>query len=821
MTRAPISMCLIARDEESNIETCLQSFRDFVEEIIVVDTGSIDKTVELAKKYADKVETYNQCNDEEGRIEDFSMARNYSLSLRSPHIKWGCWIDSDDVLIGGENLINYTNKFSNSNDPLFLQFPYEYSFDQNGNCNLRHYRERLFYLPDNFNFVSPCHEVCIAKEGRILYNETHNDIIWRHRRQYITKHTPSNRNLRILEKWYEKHGEIDARQLYYLGLEYGNANQVEKSKQFLHRYLELSGWDDEKWMALDRLINYYMNERNFTEVINHAFKAIQLKETWGEAYFALAKAHYFMAEEGKEPHLNWQRCANYAKMGLSFPPTQTLLFVNPNERNIEIHRYLNMALNKIGDIQGALDSCDSALKHLTNDPNLNQNKKVYENFLDKQVIHNRVIDLFNRQALNEENKDEVLKLIENPQKEKIVEQIGVVAEERKELVLPEKKEGKLDIVFYLGPALEPLNPAADALKAGGSEVMAVEIAKRFAAQGNAVRVYTDCGNMEGTYDGVAYINHEHYHNLRTDVLIASRMAHALDPQFDIQAKLKAIWTHDIFPKNMEPKYAEIADIIFVLSKWHKEFVMSQFPYVKQEKIIITRNGIDLTRFDQQMERDQYKCIVSSSPDRYLPSLLNMWPQIKERCPKASLHIMYGFFNWRRSAELQKDQGQINLIDQLEQKIKSMEPLDVYNRGRIGQQELAKEFLSSGVWPFSSWFSETYCISAAECQAAGVRMITSNVAALKETVSNRGVLIDGDWLSRDYQDKFVEETVKALNNSDNSDRVRLQEYARNNFGLDGVCESWNDIFRERLGLSQVSSQIKDITPYQSYEGFEAR
>ena len=82
----------------------------------------------------------------------------------------------------------------------------------------------------------------------------------------------------------------------------------------------------------------------------------------------------------------------------------------------------------------------------------------------------------------------------------------------------------------------------------------------------------------------------------------------------------------------------------------------------------------------------------------------------------------------------------------------------------------------------------------EAQAAGCRIITSPIAALNETVGDRGVLIPGDWLSGEYQDRFVEETVKAMNRFESGDREELQKYARENFSWSNVFNQWKELFR---------------------------
>lgn len=68
-----ISLCMIVKNEEMVLSRCLESIKDSVDEIIIIDTGSTDKTKEIAKLYTDKVYDFKW-------TQDFSQARNYSFS---------------------------------------------------------------------------------------------------------------------------------------------------------------------------------------------------------------------------------------------------------------------------------------------------------------------------------------------------------------------------------------------------------------------------------------------------------------------------------------------------------------------------------------------------------------------------------------------------------------------------------------------------------------------------------------------------------------------------------------------------------------------
>lgn len=84
-----ISACLIVKNEERFIEKCLESIKDFVNEIIVVDTGSVDRTKEIASRFNAKIFDYKW-------EDDFSKARNFSLEKAK--YDWILSIDADESI---------------------------------------------------------------------------------------------------------------------------------------------------------------------------------------------------------------------------------------------------------------------------------------------------------------------------------------------------------------------------------------------------------------------------------------------------------------------------------------------------------------------------------------------------------------------------------------------------------------------------------------------------------------------------------------------------------------------------------------------------
>ena len=84
-----LSLCMIVKDEEKNLNNCLSSCSSLFDEIIIVDTGSTDRTKEIAKKYTNNIYDFKWCDD-------FSKARNYSFSKATK--EYIMWLDADDII---------------------------------------------------------------------------------------------------------------------------------------------------------------------------------------------------------------------------------------------------------------------------------------------------------------------------------------------------------------------------------------------------------------------------------------------------------------------------------------------------------------------------------------------------------------------------------------------------------------------------------------------------------------------------------------------------------------------------------------------------
>jgi len=145
-----ISLCMIVKNEEHNLSNCLDSIHDLMDEIIIVDTGSTDKTIEIASKYTDKIYHFDWIND-------FSAARNYSFSKATK--EYIMWLDADDIIKeeSRNGLKNLKKTLDRKVDIVLMD--YHYAFDDEGNLTILQLRERLLKRSKGFKWKNKVHEV--------------------------------------------------------------------------------------------------------------------------------------------------------------------------------------------------------------------------------------------------------------------------------------------------------------------------------------------------------------------------------------------------------------------------------------------------------------------------------------------------------------------------------------------------------------------------------------------------------------------------------------------------------------------------------------
>ena len=222
-----ISLCMIVKNEEDVLARCLASVSELVEEIVIVDTGSDDRTAEIAREFTDRVYSF-------AWIDDFSAARNFSFSKAT--MDYVMWLDADDVLLEKDRASFLRLKETLPAGTDMVMMKYDVAFDGQGRPTMSYYRERLMRREAGFQWTGPIHEV-IAPAGRLI----HDDTAVSHKK--LTCSDP-DRNLRIFEKVLAQGGELDARQTFYYARELYYHARYEEAAAVFRRFLE----DDRAWL---------------------------------------------------------------------------------------------------------------------------------------------------------------------------------------------------------------------------------------------------------------------------------------------------------------------------------------------------------------------------------------------------------------------------------------------------------------------------------------------------------------------------------------------------------------------------------------------
>ena len=148
-----LSIGMIVKNEEKYLEKCLSALKPILEnidsELIIADTGSTDRTVEIAKKFTDKVLYFEW-------VKDFSAARNFTMDNSTG--EWYMFIDADEVLTSCDEIIEFfkSGEYKKYNTATYIVRNYA---DETLTSYSDFTAPRLTRHTKDVHFVNPIHEV--------------------------------------------------------------------------------------------------------------------------------------------------------------------------------------------------------------------------------------------------------------------------------------------------------------------------------------------------------------------------------------------------------------------------------------------------------------------------------------------------------------------------------------------------------------------------------------------------------------------------------------------------------------------------------------
>jgi glycosyltransferase involved in cell wall biosynthesis len=322
-----------------------------------------------------------------------------------------------------------------------------------------------------------------------------------------------------------------------------------------------------------------------------------------------------------------------------------------------------------------------------------------------------------------------------------------------------------EVAIWTGYAIGPWHPMDITTRGlGGSETAAYRLAESLSEMGHIVTLYGHF-RQEGAVKDVILRDWRKFDpTVPRRAVVAFRNAEMFDAPVNAQATV--LWLEDVAGgEGITPERMEHIGHVATVSEWHRQNVLDTYDWIDRRKVIACRNGITHSFFDGEQPEREKRVVYTSSPDRGVDILLELWPQIRERVPDALLAHTYG--PWYgivadRSPAIAAHRQRVAELSQQE---------GVTAIHGLGQKDLAMLMRSSLVWAHPSYFtvgaerfSETSCISAIEAQAAGCRVVAADWGALSETV-REGAKIDGDPTTQEWRDRFVDEIVTGLTDPD--------------------------------------------------------
>ncbi|HBA68864.1 MAG TPA: glycosyl transferase family 2 [Lachnospiraceae bacterium] len=290
-----ISVCMIVKNEERILGRCLSCLADLADEIIIVDTGSEDKTKKVAAEYTDKIYDFQW-------TDDFSAARNFAFSKATGDYIYSA--DADEILdeenrerfrILKENMLPeieivqmyYTNQ---------LKFRTIYNFD-------KEYRPKLFKRVRSFTWIEPVHEtvrtdpVVFDSDIEIIHEQEENHA----KRDLEALHRAVGRNGKLSGRLFDMY----ARELYFAG----DAEDFRNAEVFFEGICtddECS--DDELKTALCIMVKAERMLGNIPKFFKYAMKAVTACNV---SEMCLEMGDYYMEQEDYEEASVWFYNAAY------------------------------------------------------------------------------------------------------------------------------------------------------------------------------------------------------------------------------------------------------------------------------------------------------------------------------------------------------------------------------------------------------------------------------------------------------------------------------------------------------------------------------
>lgn len=288
-----VTAALIVKNESEHIENCLRRIINAVDEIVIVDTGSTDETIEISRKFSKvKIIDFQWCDD-------FAAARNAAF----PHITsdWVIWIDADEYLYDEDihSIKEVAGIFHYITAPVLIRVGIM-SENDDDSITGKYSVSRMFRMKDKFKFFGKIHEQVVLNENNLYENENIFSRAVRirflhhgYKSAEIQKKNKLERNINLLKKMVDENPN-DPAWLFFYGRELFNSERFDESVEILEQCEKCSS----QYLNFGRILEVYTmiakiffikNDYDSAEKI--CKKALKEREDFPDILYLLAIIH--------------------------------------------------------------------------------------------------------------------------------------------------------------------------------------------------------------------------------------------------------------------------------------------------------------------------------------------------------------------------------------------------------------------------------------------------------------------------------------------------------------------------------------------------
>lgn len=696
-----IHLCIMVKNAGSLFEKVLTENLPFIDRWTILDTGSTDGTQDVVKKVL--------C-DKKGELHEepfinFRDSRNRCLELAGTQCKYIIMLDDTYVLKNNIRQFLHTVR----GDQHATSFSLFIESNDTEYCS-----NRVLISKNQLRYIYTIHEV-------IQQENNNNNIIIPKDDAYIFDYQEDYMNQRTMQrKQYDlkllhemiQNDPTNPRHYYYLAQTYNLLKDYKNALYWFHKRAttSLKGFDQEvvdSWFEYARLLNFQLN-RPWKECEVAYMKAYELDKTRPDSLYFIA-VHYYLENDHQKAYQYFKEA-----FALGFPQHRQFS-LKPTLSYHFLPRFFSELCYKFKDWEFGLASSKRFIEH----------NKVGDEYYDVMKSWYNIFHLLSNIPDNNSHS----------------------------FSIPHKH-----LLVFVADGGWKSWTGSDIIKegVGGSETYIIELTRWIQATGkfNCV-VFCNC-NHEEVFHGVRYIPLQQYPNFifshTIHTIFISRYSQYLPIAYESNAERVCLILHDISPHGIVIPTHEKLHKILCLTDWHCDYFSRNFPILKDYTESFYY-GVDTSLF-KPATKIKHSFIYSSFPNRGLLPLLQMWPLIKQKLPDATLNVYANLDHYWVNRVTPEQINQIkSMIDN------GLDGVTVH--GWVSKQELANAWSTSHIWLYPCIFHETFCLTAFEAAATKTLAIAPPLAALHETVADRGILIKGDPMSKEWQLKTIDTLCSVL------------------------------------------------------------